>query len=176
MKRREFITLIGGAAIAAPFGASGQDAKVPRLGVLLVGGGLDRQRMRVGDYSCYAGAGAFLSTPADLVRFGMAVGGTLLRPDTIRLLQTPQRLASGEATGYGLGWELETLPLGGRPARMAGHGSRADFIGATASFMTFPERGLAVSVMANISLADTRSVALAVAQGFASQPAAAAIP
>jgi putative ABC transport system substrate-binding protein len=37
MKRREFITLIGGAAIAAPFGASGQDAKVPRLGVLLVG-------------------------------------------------------------------------------------------------------------------------------------------
>ena len=36
------------------------------------------------DYSCYAGASAFLSTPSDLVRFGMAVNsGKLLRRDTM---------------------------------------------------------------------------------------------
>ena len=37
-----------------------------------------------GDYSCFAGAGGFLSTPSDLVRFGMAVsGGKLLQPATV---------------------------------------------------------------------------------------------
>ena len=41
---------------------------------------------REGDYSCFAGAAAFLSTPSDLVRFGMAVGrGKLLQPATVEL-------------------------------------------------------------------------------------------
>jgi CubicO group peptidase (beta-lactamase class C family) len=120
------------------------------------------------DHSCYAGAGAFLSSPSDLVRFGMAASSSkLLQPDTVQLLQTPQRLASGDETGYGLGWELETLSLAGQPARMAGHGSKEDFIGATTYLMTFPERGLVVAVMANISFADTKSIALNIAQAFA---------
>ena len=32
---------------------------------------------RVGDHSCYAGAAAFLSTPSDLVRFGMGINSRL---------------------------------------------------------------------------------------------------
>ena len=64
------------------------------------------------DYSCHAGSNGFLSTPSDLVRFGMAVNrGKLLRPQTVQMLQTPQRLTSGELTSYGLGWELKTLTL-----------------------------------------------------------------
>jgi serine beta-lactamase-like protein LACTB, mitochondrial len=123
---------------------------------------------RQGDHSCYAGAAAFLSTPSDLVRFGMGINrGKLLKPGTVQLLRTPQRLASGEETGYGFGWELETHSLAGQPARMAGHGSKEDFIGATTYLMTFPERGLVVAVMANISFADTKSIALNVAQAFA---------
>ena len=135
---------------------------------------------RQGDHSCYAGAGAFLSTPSDLVRYGMGIssslrqglgaqGGKLLKPGTVQLLQTPQRLASGQETGYGLGWELETPPLAGHPTRMAGHGSKEGFIGATTSLMTFPDRGLVVAVMANISFADTKSIALSIAQVFAEQ-------
>src|SRR4029453_6795493 len=51
--------------------------------------------MRPLDYSCYAGASVFVSTPSDLVRFGMAVNsGQLLQPATVELLQTSQRLAS----------------------------------------------------------------------------------
>ena len=56
-------------------------------------------RARAGDhvdYSCFAGAGAFLSTPSDLVRFGMAInGGKLLQPATVSMLQTPQQLDVG---------------------------------------------------------------------------------
>ena len=133
---------------------------------------------REGDHSCYAGASAFLSTPSDLVRFGMAInsglrpgsgaeGGKLLQPGTVTLLQTSLRLPSGEETGYGLGWKLETLPLAGQPARMAGHGTKADFIGGTTYLMTFPERGLVVAVMSNTAFADARSVALKIAEAFA---------
>ena len=127
---------------------------------------------REGDHSCYAGGGAFLSTPSDMVRFGMAVSrGTLLRPATVEMLQTPLRLPSGEETGYGLGWKLETLPLAGKPTRMAGHGTKSDFIGGTTSLMTFPERRIAVAVMTNISFADTAAIAVKIAEAFAEQPA-----
>ena len=78
--------------------------------------------MREIDYSCYAGASVFLSTPSDLVRFGMAINsGKLLQPATVQLLQTSQRLASGEETGYGLGWDLETVTLAGQQTRTVGH-------------------------------------------------------
>jgi serine beta-lactamase-like protein LACTB, mitochondrial len=126
------------------------------------------ESVREGDHSCYAGASAFLSTPSDLVRFGMAVSsGKLLQPATVELLRTSQRLTSGEETGYGLGWTLDTMTLAGVPVRMAGHGTKGDFIGGTAYLMTFPDRGLVVAVTTNISFADARSVALKIAEMFA---------
>jgi serine beta-lactamase-like protein LACTB len=121
------------------------------------------------DYSCFAGAGAFLSTPSDLVRFGMAVNsGKLLKPATVTLLQTPQLLASGEETEYGLGWMLDTVPLAGEPARLASHASRT-LLGGSTSFLTLPERGIVVAVTSNISFASTRSIALKIAEAFAVQ-------
>lgn len=121
------------------------------------------------DYSCYAGASAFLSTPSDLVRFGMAIAsGRLLRPATVQLLQTPQRLASGQETGYGLGWDLETVALAGEQTREAGHDGES-LGGTVASLMTFPARKIVVAVTSNISYADTPAVALEIAQAFAEQ-------
>jgi CubicO group peptidase (beta-lactamase class C family) len=123
---------------------------------------------REGDQSCFAGAAGYLSTPTDLVRFGNAmVNGKLLQPSTRELLQTPPRLASGRLSEYGLGWKLETVPLAGTPARAAGHGTKQDFIGGTASFITFPERGLVVAVTSNISFANTHDIAVAIAQACA---------
>jgi CubicO group peptidase (beta-lactamase class C family) len=108
-----------------------------------------------------------LSTPSDLVRFGMAInGGKLLQPATVQLLQTPQRLASGQETGYGLGWDLETVALAGRRTRVVGHDGES-LGGMVASFMTVPEHGIVVSVMSNISYADTFGVAMKIAQAFA---------
>jgi len=125
--------------------------------------------MRPLDYSCYAGSSVFLSTPSDLVRFGMAINsGKLLQPATVQLLQTPQRLASGEETGYGLGWDLETVALAGEQTRLAGHDGES-LGGMVASFLTFPEHGIVVSVTSNISYADTFSVAVKIAQAFVEQ-------
>jgi CubicO group peptidase (beta-lactamase class C family) len=121
---------------------------------------------RAVDYSCFAGAGGFLSTPSDLVRFGMAMnGGSLLQPATVRLLQTPQSLPSGEETGFGLGWTVETIRLGGESTLMASDASRS-LLGAATSFLTFPERGLVVAVTSNTSYKALRSIALDIAAAF----------
>ncbi|HTL43391.1 MAG TPA: serine hydrolase domain-containing protein [Vicinamibacterales bacterium] len=123
---------------------------------------------REGDQSCFAGAAGYLSTPTDLVRFGNAMmTGKLLQPSTLELLQTPQRLASGQQSEYGLGWKIETVPLAGKPVRAAGHGTKQDFIGGTASFITFPERALVVAVTSNISFANTHDIGVAIARAFA---------
>jgi CubicO group peptidase (beta-lactamase class C family) len=123
---------------------------------------------REGDHSCASGGGAFLSTPSDLVRFGIAIdSGKLLAPATVNTLQTPQPLKSGQPTEYGLGWRIETVPLGGKPARMASHGTKEDFIGGTATLLTFPERDIVVAVTSNTSFADTTSVARQIADAFA---------
>ncbi len=125
------------------------------------------QLIRQIDYSCYAGSSVFLSTPSDLVRFAMAINsGKLLQPATVQLLQTPQRLASGQETGYGLGWDLETVALTGKQTGLVGHDGES-LGGMVASFMTFPEYGIVVSVTSNISYADTFSIAVKIAQAFA---------
>jgi serine beta-lactamase-like protein LACTB, mitochondrial len=125
--------------------------------------------MRDLNLSCYAGAGAFLSTPSDLVRFGMAINsGKLLQPATVQALQKSQRLASGQETGYGLGWDLETVTLAGDQTLVAGHDGDS-LGGMVASFMTFREHGIVVSVISNISYADTSVVALKIAEAFAAE-------
>jgi len=125
------------------------------------------EEARPGDYACFAGGGAFLSTPSDLIRFGMAInGGKLLQPATVKMLQASQRLASGAETGYGLGWDLETMSLAGQSTREVGHDGEY-FIGGSTSLITFPERGIVVAVMTNTSFADTKTIALNLAQAFA---------
>ena len=123
--------------------------------------------MRDIDLSCYAGSSVFVSTPSDLVRFAMAVNsGKLLKPETVQLLQAPQRLRSGEETGYGLGWDLETATISGKQTRSVGHDG--DLLGGMmSSLMTFPERGIVVSVTSNTSYADTAALATKIAEVFA---------
>jgi CubicO group peptidase (beta-lactamase class C family) len=120
------------------------------------------------DYSCLAGAGAFLSTPSDLVRLGSAMlKPGLLKPETIAEFQTPTRLASGASTTYALGWTVNRVRLAGEPVRMVSH--RGSPMGGSVSLLTFPDRGLAIAAAAN--LADVERVngfALQVADAFSS--------
>jgi CubicO group peptidase (beta-lactamase class C family) len=75
-------------------------------------------------------------------------------------------VASGQETGYGLGWDLETVTIAGKPTRLVGHDGEA-LGGMVASLMTIPEQGLVVSVTSNISYADTNALAEKIAQAFA---------
>jgi CubicO group peptidase (beta-lactamase class C family) len=130
--------------------------------------------MRPLDLSCYAGASVFVSTPSDLVRFGMAMAsGTLLQPATRQLFQTSQRLTSGEETGYGLGWDIGTATLAGKPTRWVGHDGTL-LGGTVASFRTFPDYGIVVAVISNISYADTPAVTVNIADAFARRPTSSA--
>lgn len=119
------------------------------------------------DYSCFAGAGGFISTPSDLVRFGLALNGEmLLQRTTVRKLRSPQLLISGKETDYGLGWMLDTVTLAGQPTPVASHASRTP-LGGSASLLTFPEHGLVVAAASNISYARTTEVARKIAEVFA---------
>lgn len=127
--------------------------------------------MRDIDLSCYAGAAAFVSTPSDLVRFGLALQrGTLLRPETVARLQGPVHLDSGTPTGFGLGWDLGTATFAGRETRMVGR--RGTVLGGrVTSLVTYPDLHLVVAVMSNTSYADTTTLARAVADAFAAHAA-----
>jgi CubicO group peptidase (beta-lactamase class C family) len=125
--------------------------------------------MRELELSCYSGSSAFLSTPSDLVRFAIAIqGGKLLQPATVQLLQSPQRLSSGEETGYGLGWDLETITLEGQPTPVVGHDGEV-LGGTVASLLTLRERGIVVAVTSNTSYADTFALASKIAEAFTRQ-------
>jgi serine beta-lactamase-like protein LACTB len=158
----------GGGKVTSATGEVPDPAKVyaPGFGPDPVFGyGLHVVRPR--NLSCYTGSMAFLSTPSDLVRFGLAInGGALLQPATVRLLQTSQQLTSGQETGYGLGWDLNTATLDGQSMRAVGHDGEL-LGGRLVSFMMFREAGIAAVVMSNISSADTSALALKIAEAFA---------
>ena len=122
--------------------------------------------MRPLSFSCYAGASAFVSTPSDLVRFAMAIEhGKFLQPSTVKLLQTAQRLPSGAETGYGLGWDLETVEVNGKQTGLVGH--NGNILGGMAmSFITLPEYGISVAVTSNTSYAETYDLAIKIANAL----------
>jgi CubicO group peptidase (beta-lactamase class C family) len=121
------------------------------------------------DYSCFAGAGAFLSTPSDLVRLGSAMlNPGFLMAETIKLFQTPQRLDSGASTGFALGWKVDSIQLAGAPTRLLRH--RATPTGSTVSLSLFPHRNLLIAATTNTThgMAAVDPFALQVAEAFGS--------
>jgi len=124
--------------------------------------------MREVDFSCYAGSSVFVSTPSDLVRFAMAINaGKLLQPETVQLLQTSQRTTTGQETGYGLGWDLDSVTLAGKQTTVVGHDG--DSLGGIVSSLVTVPNGIVVAVISNISYADTPAIALKIAQAFVEQ-------
>jgi CubicO group peptidase (beta-lactamase class C family) len=126
----------------------------------------ESQTAPAADYACFFGAGAYLSTPSDLVRLGSAwLKPGLLKAETLRLFQAPVQLNSGPST-FALGWTVDDVPLAGAPARIVRH--RANVIGGHVSFSLFPERGLVVAATSNVRSSGVDPLALQVADLFAS--------
>ncbi len=93
--------------------------------------------------------GGFLSTPEDLVRFGMAhLEDGLLKRETVELFWTSQRNNAGDEIGYGIGWRVR-IDREGR--RTVSHGGGS--IGGTAFLLIFPEERVVVATVGNMSQA-----------------------
>ncbi len=89
--------------------------------------------------------GGFLSTSEDLARFGrVLLDGRLLKPETLRLLWTSQRLSSGEETGYGMGWRTARDAAGRWRVSHTGGG-----MGATSHLIIYPDQHLIVALLVN---------------------------
>ena len=73
--------------------------------------------------------------------------------------------ALGQETGYGLGWDLETVTLAGKQTRVVGHDGDS-LGGMVASLMTFPEHGIVVALTSNTSYADTLALGVKIAEAF----------
>jgi len=103
--------------------------------------------------------GGLVGTAPDMVRFALAVrDGRLLRPETVRQMWTPQRLANGRRTHYGLGWALGEW----KGEQVVGHTGGQQGV-STALFM-LPGRGLVIAVMANLEKASLGPVVTGVLQ------------
>lgn len=101
------------------------------------------------DFSYIWAAGGFLTTPADLVRFGMGLLDDDFMDAAARdLLFTPQTTVDGKSTGYGVGWRI-AADADGR--RLAHHGGQTD--GGRAYLLLYPEEGLVIAAMANLETA-----------------------
>jgi len=106
--------------------------------------------------------GGFLSTSDDLVRFALAhLTEDYLDAESIELLWTPQRTTDGEATTYGIGWDIRSDPQGRRMARHSG-GS----VGGRTEMRIYRDFGLAIAVIANTSDANLIDITSAIAEPF----------
>ncbi|MDT8399774.1 MAG: serine hydrolase domain-containing protein [Pseudomonadales bacterium] len=101
------------------------------------------------DASISWAGGGYLSTAEDLVKFGFSMlDNTLLTRATVDLLWTPQQLASGDMTRYGIGWQ--TLYANG--TRYAFHSG--DSPGGTVSLTIVESTGLVFVMASNTSFAN----------------------
>lgn len=91
--------------------------------------------------------GGLLSTPSDLVRLGQGLlSGLVLKPETVALLFTPQRLQNGTNTQYGFGWRIGTDSRG---RKIVHHGGTID--GGRIFLLLYPDADLILAITANMS-------------------------
>jgi len=105
--------------------------------------------------------GGFLSTTEDLLRFAQAHSGNWFLSDRIlRELFTPQRTKDGKSTDYGIGWESGTYL--GEP--WMGHSGGS--VGGVTQLIIFPQKGVSVAVLTNLSPVDYQGVHRKIASLF----------
>ncbi len=90
------------------------------------------------------GGGSFYSTTADLATWSAALhGGKLLRPESLKAMTTPFRLADGSDTHYGYG--LRPHAFRGEPYLQ----SNGDIPGFHSEVVVLPKAGVFVAILSN---------------------------
>ena len=93
--------------------------------------------------------GGFLSTPSDLVQFGLAhLEPGFLTEDSLDTLFTSQTLRNGESTGYGVGWRIQKLGGADGPVVYRHGGSST---GGKTSLIIVPGAQVVTALLANVS-------------------------
>lgn len=108
--------------------------------------------------------GGFLTTPEDLVRFGMAhlPGAGYLPENILGEMHTSMILPDGSETGYGIGWRIGQDDVTG--SRTVGHGGGS--VGGTTALVTYPEEGVVVAIQANLTNASYGDLSARIARLF----------
>jgi CubicO group peptidase (beta-lactamase class C family) len=101
--------------------------------------------IRVTDITNAAGAaGAILSTAEDMLKWTEALqANILLKPETLQLALTPQKLNDGRVTDYGFGWYLQDLH--GSPTCRHGGGTTNQ----TSETLYLPQERVYVIILTN---------------------------
>lgn len=108
------------------------------------------------------GAGGYKSNIADFARWAQAlVGRRLLSAETERLMWTPQPLADGKSTSWGLGFTLDT-----RDGLTVSHNGKQDET--TTRMVLRPAEKHGIVVMTNCGYGNTTAIADAVAKALQS--------
>ncbi len=106
--------------------------------------------------------GGILSTSEDLAKFASAhLSNRFLKAATIKMMWTSQVTASGEQTGYGIGWSMRTDDLGRQVIQHNG-GS----VGGTTNMRIYPDDALVIAVITNTSGAAIGSLTDALVETF----------
>jgi serine beta-lactamase-like protein LACTB len=134
---------------------------IPRRAHQYVRDGSTMLNAPLADLSNKWAGGGVLSTAEDLIRFHIALGeGKLVKPETLREMYTPYRLADGTQTEYALGWAV-WKDAGGRA--WIGHSGGAT--GGTTYLARDPARKLAVAILCNVESAPgLRDLAMRIAE------------
>jgi CubicO group peptidase (beta-lactamase class C family) len=142
------------------------DALIPgRAQGYFKGPGGTLRNSRPVDLSNKVPAAGLCATAEDLARFAIALqAGTLIGPETRRLMWTPQRTRDGQSFGYGLGWNL------GRYAGCdyACHVGRQQRV--TTLLYLLPERRFAVAMLCNLENSELIPLAQRIADLAAPAP------
>jgi serine beta-lactamase-like protein LACTB, mitochondrial len=139
-------------------------APAPRMAVPYVRGWLSMlAEAPSADNSCRWGAGGFVSTAEDLARFGLALlRGDLVKRESLPILLAPQKTATGESTGHGLGWQVGVDAKGRRRLVQSGR-----TVGGRSVVVLIPDTRLAVALLANVDGEHLDDHALKIAELFA---------
>lgn len=106
--------------------------------------------------------GGFISSSTDIAAFGNALlGNSFLKPETIKLFTTPQKLNDGSSTTYGIGFAV-----GKDSKQNSWFGHSGGSVGGTTDLVIYPEKKIIVVILTNLSDARLGAISRQVAQMF----------
>ena len=99
--------------------------------------------------------GGFISSAEDVAKFGNALlENKFLKPETLQLFTTPQKLNDGTSTTYGIGFACKE-DFKGKP--YFGHSGGS--VGGTSNMVIYPDEKIVVVVLTNLSSAGLGDIA-----------------